>query len=132
MIKINWKILPVILLISLIIFWWSLILNYVYAQQKVYTDRLEKVQQELEVEKNKKTEVEVLEDNIRNNNILASNKLKETEEYKQKAKEANDEYEIYVLIWRCLTEQLALKVNWKDYNVKQCEDTNFIEIYRKK
>lgn len=128
--KIFWYIVfPIILVI---VFVWAVIWNYVYAQQKAHMDRLESLKEEVEKEKNKKSEIELIEESIAQINELSNSKLEDIKKYKALTRDTTKQYETSLLIWRCLTEQLTLKVNWKDYNTSQCEDNNYIQKYRKK
>ncbi len=116
----------------LIVSTWAFVWNYIYAQEKAHQERLEEARRDLEKEKYKKSEIEKIENLIEELNSIADMKEKEISEARDLVREKTEEYETTLLKSRCANEQLTLKVNWKEYNIKQCEDREFIQRYRKK
>lgn len=126
------KILYIIIPLMLIVIWfWAYIGSYVYAQERAFKERISEAEEQLKYEKNKKSEIELIEEKIKQLNSDSEIKLSLVNEARDLVKTRVNDYELTLLKNRCFVDSLNKKVRWEEYKISDCENVDYIQKYRK-
>lgn len=111
----------------LIIIW---VCSHQYNKIRILETKKQVLEQQVQKEKTKKSDIEILEQWAKENAVFAKSRLKEIKKYKVEIKKLEALYEEELLTQRCYEAQIERKINWLEYNLNYCKDKKNIQQFR--